>query len=63
MTKIRLKAFYKDRKIIKLDFQGGKLKKVEKNAFSRGKQRKKVFVPGGVKKEKYYKLLQGSMKS
>lgn len=63
MTKIRQKAFYKDRSIVKLDFRGGGLKRVEKNAFSRGKQSKKVFVPGGVKKEKYYKLLQGSMKS
>lgn len=61
VTVIKKKAFYKDRNIIGLDFKGGRLKKVEKKAFSRGRQSKKVFVPSGVKKQKYYKLLQGSI--
>ena len=61
VTVIKKKAFYKDRNIIGLDFKGGRLKKVEKKAFSRGRQSKKVFVPLGVKKQKYYKLLQGSI--
>lgn len=61
VIKIKRKAFYGDRNISRLDFKGGRLKKVEKKAFSRGRRSKKVFVPAGVKKQRYYKLLQGSI--
>ncbi len=61
VTIIKKKAFYGDRNIRSLDFKGGRLKKVEKKAFSRGRRSKKVFVPAGVKKQRYYKLLQGSI--
>ena len=59
---IKEKVFYKDHSITCLDFRGGRLKTVEANAFSRGRQKKKVFVPRGVSKRKYYMLLQGSIK-
>lgn len=61
VTIIKKKAFYGDCNIRSLDFKGGRLKKVEKKAFSRGRRSKKVFVPAGVKKQRYYKLLQGSI--
>ena len=61
VIEIEKKAFYGDRNIRSLDFKGGRLKKVEKKAFSRGRRSKKVFVPAGVKKQRYYKLLQGSI--
>lgn len=61
VTIIKKKAFYGDCNIRSLDFKGGRLKKVEKKALSRGRRSKKVFVPAGVKKQRYYKLLQGSI--
>ena len=61
LTTIRKRAFYKDKKIVCLDFNGEKLKKVEKKAFSKGEKTKKVWVPSGANEKKYYRLLQSSV--
>lgn len=61
MTTIEKRAFYKDKNLVRLIFEGGKLRKVGKQAFSKGKKTKKVEVPSYVNQKKYYELLQGSV--
>lgn len=58
---IEKRAFYKDKNLIRLVFEGGKLRRVGKKAFSKGKKKKKVIVPGNADQKKYYELLQGSI--
>lgn len=61
LTTIEKRAFYKDKKLVRLIFEGEKLRKVGKQAFSKGKKTKKVIVPSYVNQKKYYVLLQGSI--
>ncbi len=56
------RAFYKDRKIATMLFKGKQLEKVGNKAFSKGKKKKKVSVLWVSCKEKYARLLAGSIK-
>lgn len=62
ITTIAPRAFYKDKKIVTMLFRGKQLEKVGDKAFSKGKKKKKVSVLWVSCKEKYARLLAGSIK-
>lgn len=62
ITTIAPRAFYKDKKIVTMLFKGKQLEKVGDKAFSKGKKKKKVSVLWVSCKEKYARLLAGSIK-